>query len=186
MTNQSSGWLTVTKDFGVRRTYGSKKTFESHAENLGKLVGNLLSLELAARMAIVKLDTWAAAQVQTQLPQAKEDDWVGINAFTNGDDLRRTLEKFNKRTTPECRVDVDPVVKLRDALAHGRMFGYGQRKPDSHLRLLKFSSKKADNKVQVTLAVDMTTEWFRANIKLLVDALSKIAKALDYEIGEIK
>lgn len=52
-------------------------------------------------MAIVQLDTWAAAQVQTQLPQAKEDDWVEINAFTDSDDLRQALEKFNKRTTPE-------------------------------------------------------------------------------------
>ena len=63
---------------------------------------------------------------------------VELNAFTNGDDLAQTLEKYNKRAPLDYRIDISPIVNLRDTLAHGRMFGYGSMKS---LRLLKFSRK---------------------------------------------
>jgi hypothetical protein len=164
----------------------NEKPFEMHALNVGKLVGNLLSLEFLARIAIIKLDTSAAAQVQTQLLQVNEGDWVEVNALTNADDLTRTLENYNKRTPVEYRVEIKPITKLRDALAHGRMFGHGQLKTNAHLRLLKFSRKKQYNKVQVDLVVDMTEKWFNGNIRMLKDASGKIAKAIDYQVAEIK
>jgi hypothetical protein len=70
-----------------------KDNFEIHALKLGKLVGNLQTIEMAARMAIVKLDEYSASQVATQLPQVKEGGRVEWNAFTNSNDLRQTLEK---------------------------------------------------------------------------------------------
>ena len=100
-----------------------KARFEAHALSLGKLTGNLQSLEMGARMVIVKLDQRAAGQVQTQLPQVKTGDMVELNAFTNGDNLAQTLEKYNKRAPLDCRIDIGPIVNLRDALAHGRTFG---------------------------------------------------------------
>ncbi len=131
-----------------------KERFESHAFNLGRLVGNLQSLEMGARLAIVKLNRQAASQVQTQLPHVKAGDLVELNAFTNNDDLTQTLKKYNKQTRLECRIDVASVVRLRDALAHGRAFGFGSVR---HLRLLKFRRKSTgDGKVQVELADDMT------------------------------
>ena len=159
-----------------------KERFESHAFNLGKLVGNLQSLEMGARMVIVKLDQRAAEQVQTQLPQVKAGDFVEINAFTNEDDLTQTLNKYNKRAPLECRIDVVSIARLRDALGHGRTFSFGSMK---HLRLLKFSRKKSTNgKVPVELAEDMTDEWFSKNIRMLNEALEKVRKALDYEKRE--
>ncbi len=158
-----------------------KAQFESHALNLGKVVGNLLMLEMGARMVIVKVDQRAAEQVQTQLPQVRTGDLVELNAFTNGDDLTQTLEKYNKRAPLDCRVDVMPIVRLRDALGHGRTFGFGSMK---HLRLLKFSRKSMGGKVSVELATDMTEEWFRENIRMLIEALEKMRKALDYERRE--
>src|SRR5947209_6682955 len=108
----------------------------AHALALGKLLGNLLSLEMAARMAILKLDT-RAANLITQLSQVREGEWVETNALTNRSDLRQTLEKYNKHASSDCKIDVAPIVRLRDALAHGRMFGFGaETRP--HLRLLKF------------------------------------------------
>jgi hypothetical protein len=161
---------------------GDKKRFESHAFNLGKLVGNVQSLEMGARMVIVKLDQRATQQVQTQLPQVKAGDFVELNAFTNDDDLTQTLEKYNKRATSDCRIDVVSIVRLRDALGHGRIFGFGSMK---HLRLLKFSRRKgANRKVPVELAEDMTDEWFSKNICMLDEALEKVRKALDYEKRE--
>jgi len=48
-----------------------KETFEGHALNLGKLVGNLLTLELMALLALVRLKTPHGGPVTTQLPQVK-------------------------------------------------------------------------------------------------------------------
>lgn len=159
-----------------------KERFESHAFNLGKIVGNLQSLEMGARLAIVKLNLRASGQVQSRLPVVRAGDFVELNAFTNNDDLTQTLEKYNKRVPLECRIDVLSIVRLRDALAHGRTFGFGSMK---HLRLLKFARKtKADGKVYVELADDMTDEWFAKNIRLLNDALEKVTKALDYNKRE--
>ena len=155
-----------------------RELFELHALNLGKLVGNLQSLEMGVRMVIVKLDQRAAKQVQTQLPQVRVGDSVEVNAFTNDDDLGQTLEKYNKRASLDCRIDVLPVVRLRDALAHGRTFGFGSMK---RLRLLKFSRKTKDGRVPVELAEDMTAEWFDENIRMLNKTLEKVRKALDYE-----
>jgi len=158
-----------------------KDRFEAHALSLGKLIGNLQSLEMGARMAIVNLDKRAAEQVQSQLPQVKAGDLVELNAFTNKDDLTQTLEKFNKRAPSECRIDIRPIVSLRDALAHGRIFGFGPVRP---IRILKFGQKATAGKVPVELAVDMTDDWFRENIQILGQALEKIRKALDYEKRE--
>jgi hypothetical protein len=158
-----------------------KVRFELHALNLGKLVGNLLSLEMGARMAIVKLEERAAKQVQAQLPQVKVGDLVEVNAFTNSDDLKQTLEKYNKWAPLNYRIDIAPIVNMRDALGHGRAFGFGEMK---HLRLLKFSRKSKDGKVSVELAQDMTDVWFQTNIETLNAALEKVRNALDYEKRE--
>jgi len=159
----------------------AKDRFERHALSLGKLTGNLQTIEMAARLAIVKLDKAAGERVQAQLPQVKIDDLVELNAFTNKDDLNQTLEKYNKWAPLDCRVDRKPIVALRDALAHGRIFGAGSIK---HLRLLKFSRKANNGKVAVELALDMTDEWFQENLQLLNLAIAKITKALNYESRE--
>jgi len=159
----------------------NREIFENHALNLGKLVGNLLTIEMAARLAIVKLDSHAASQVFTQLPQVKEGDQIEWNAFTNSDDLRQTLEKYNKRAPSTCKIDVSSIVNLRDALAHGRTFGSGEM---THLRLLKFNRKKQQGNILVTFAQDMTGEWFRKNIEMLNFAIAKVATAIDYEMRE--
>lgn len=156
-----------------------KEWFELHALKLGMLIGNLQSLEMGARLAIVKLDHWAGKQVQTQLPQVKAGDKVELNAFTNDEDLTQTLKKYNKRTPLDYRVDVASIVRLRDALAHGRTFGFGTMK---HLRLLKFNRRKnVKGQVAVELAEDMTEEWFNNNINMLNESLEKVRQALDYE-----
>ena len=74
-----------------------------------------------------------------------------------------------------------PIVRLCDALAHGRTFGVGSAK---HLRLLKFSRKSTNGKVLVELDADMTEQWFSERIGMLNDALEKATKALGYEKRE--
>ena len=109
-----------------------------------------------------------------------------INALTNRDDLLTTLEKYNKHAPVDCRVDAAGIVQLRDALAHGRAFGFGPMKDGSCLRLVKFGRKEdRDGRVQVTMAVDMTETWFSNNLALLVNAMANVTKALDYETCEL-
>lgn len=160
-----------------------KARFKRHALNLGKLLGMLQSIEMGSRMAIVKLDRRAADQVQSQLPQLKAGDMVEINALTNSDDLRQTLEQYNKRASLDRRIEIEPIVNLRDALAHGRVFGFGSVKP---LRLLKFSRKTKGEKILIELALDMTDEWFGESIITLEQALEQIRKTLDYERREFR
>jgi hypothetical protein len=161
------------------------KWFESHALRLGQIVGNLLSLELLARMVIAKSKPDKSGKVNADLARVKEGDWVGVDALTNSDDLNQTLEKYNKRAPSDCRLDVNQIVRLRDALAHGRSFGQGPVGPPAFLRLLKFSRKNRDGKVQVEICVEMTDEWFADSTIMLFDSLRKVARALDYDFRDL-
>ena len=164
----------------------NQSIIEEHARRLGQLVGNLLTIEMGARMVVAKLDRWQERQITTQFSKVKQGDWVELSPLTNGDDLSQTLEKYNKYAPVDCRVEVRQIVRLRDALAHGRAFGFGPYTPATPLRLLKFGTKKQENKVEVMMAVDMTNEWFRENNKFLFDALKKITKALNYEMHDLQ
>lgn len=161
----------------------TKAKFELHALNLGKLVGNLLTIEMAARMFLAKHEEVFQSKVTTQLLQVSEGDLVESDAFTNSDDLRQTLQKYNKRAPSSFAVSIGEIVALRDALAHGRTFGFGQI---PHLRLLKFSRKATEGKYRVELAQDMSEAWFTHNIGILESALQSLTLALDYEQHELK
>jgi hypothetical protein len=159
--------------------------FELHALRLGKLLGNLQSIEMGARLFLDKVDVQRASQILISLPQLKEGDWVECSPLTNGQDLRQVLERFNK-FAPEQRIEVDQIVRLRDALAHGRVFGYGSMQVAKSLRLLKFARKENTGKVQVVMVEDMTEKWFDENLEFLKDALEKIRTALNWEKAALK
>jgi hypothetical protein len=161
----------------------TKEKFELHALNLGKLVGNLLTIEMAARMFLAKHEEDFQSKVTTQLPQVSEGDLVESDAFTNPDDLRQTLRKYNKRAPKALAFPIDEIVALRDALGHGRTFGFGEM---PHLRLLKFSRKTTEGKYRVELAQDMSETCFAHNIGVLESALQNLTQALDYERREFK
>lgn len=77
-------------------------------------------------------------------------------------------------------------MRLRDALAHGRAFAFGSHQR-RYLRLLKFGTKKDGQKrVQVTMTVDMTENWFSENLELLLEAIRRVTKALDYEMRDLR
>jgi len=94
----------------------TKEKFELHALNLGKLVGNLLTIEMAARMFLAKHEENFQSKVTTQLSQVSEGNLVESDAFTNPDDLRQTLKKYNKRAPDALAIPVNEIVALRDAL----------------------------------------------------------------------
>jgi len=98
------------------RIMSTKEKFELHALNLGKLVGNLLTIEMAARMFLAKHEENFQSKVTTQLSQVSEGNLVESDAFTNPDDLRQTLKKYNKRAPDALAIPVNEIVALRDAL----------------------------------------------------------------------
>ena len=80
------------------------QTFEKHALYLGKIVGNLQSIEMGARITIAKRDAWQSKQAIVPLPTIKLGDWVEVNPLTDINDLRNALERYNKFAPLECKV----------------------------------------------------------------------------------
>lgn len=165
---------------------GELHTFELHALRLGKLLGNLQSIETGARLFLDKANEQRASQIICSLSKLKRGDWVEISPLTNGHDLRRILERYNKFANNNCRVDIDRIVDLRDALAHGRVFGHGPIQTANSLRLLKFKRDEKAKKVQVAMVEDMTEAWFNENIEFLMVSLEKIRTALDWNKADLK
>jgi hypothetical protein len=163
--------------------------WDTHALLLGKLTGNLLSIELSARIMVAQQQAGGDLKsTRPKLPQLNEGDWVEITPISNNDSLSRALDNYNecvRPSSPELIVDTKAIVFLRDALAHGRAFGVTDKTSGPHLRLLKFSKEVQNGKVKVTLRVDMTKEWFDAQAAMLSAAVSKVAKALNFESKEL-
>lgn len=175
----------VAHDNAKENTTRSLNHMESHALQLGKLMGNLQSLEMGARMAIQKLDPQSSAELPETLLKVKQGDWVGISPLTNKDDLRQTIAKYNRHAPLDCRLEVGPIVRLRDALAHGRVFAFGRVRQDATLRLIKFDRNPKDSRIHIALVVDMTADWFSTNVRILSASLQKVARALDYATRDL-
>jgi hypothetical protein len=78
-------------------------------------------------------------------------DFVDENPFTNRDSLGTLIDKYNVivKNAPSAVIHRN-IVKIRDALAHGRVY---RRSVESQLRLLKFSQvDKATGKVETDFA----------------------------------
>ena len=136
-------------------------------------------------MALARMGGQRAVQLPA-FSQMSEGDWADLNALTSPDGLTETLRKYNARVPQECTIEVGRIVRLRDALAHGRVFGVGSLSASAPLKLLKFSKDETRGRVQVEMAVDMTEEWFEENTALLFDALRRITRALDYEMVDFR
>ena len=158
----------------------SQEEGESHALRLGKLFGNLLSLEMITRMALAKLDTNASFSEGPQLPLLTTGQRVEANPLTDGKSLTGTLRQYNQHVSGAYQVETERIVELRDALAHGRMFGFGPN--GRHLRLLKFDKNTdKEGRVLVTMAIDMTQDWFDDSIRFLEREMDKVTGFLNYE-----
>ena len=119
--------------------------FELHALRLGKLLGNLQSIEMGARLFLNKADVHRASEIIRSLPKLEKGDLVEFSPLTSGHDLRQVLERYNKLAR-DCRIEIDRIIDLRDALAHGRVFGYGSMQTANSLRILKFRRERKPGK----------------------------------------
>jgi hypothetical protein len=112
--------------------------------------------------------------VPVELTELTVGQWVSENPFTNYDTLNQLIYKVNdilKSRGLSERID-DSLIDLRDAIAHGRVFAPN---PNGPYYILKFS-KPNDGQTQVTVAIDMNSDWLSRQIRRTSDELMKIVK----------
>ena len=150
----------------------------NHATQLGKLIGNLQSLETVLRCFIDRVS------MSPRLPQGKTyfglhvGEEVPENAFTNFDTLGQLIEKYNtvvRATNKALLVDVG-VVAVRDLLAHGRIAA--DLPDETQLVIIKFDHP-SNGTVRVTDSAMMTNQWCQERIDLIRMQCKKVARALE-------
>lgn len=147
-------------------------TLDEHASNLGKLITNLQSLELALRQFLCRLNNEAII-----VPSIGQKN-VLVDHLTNYDSLGALIKKYNNAVCseyPHFIVD-DCVVELRDALAHGRLVSISNP-PQPPQRIFKFSRPKNDT-VDLVFDEIMDDAWFKKWLGITHDQLSKVWECL--------
>ena len=158
----------------------------NYPTDLGRLEVNLRSLEVVIRTFLLThvIGVEKATKFTQSLRSLKMDQDVAENSFTTSDTLSNLVNKYNTIITksysyPELTID-NNLIKLRDALAHGRAFYLEQSAPYSKMLLLKFSNPK-DNKTtskpKVVFQEVMTKDWLDKKIKLTRNEYKKVIEA---------
>lgn len=130
-----------------------------YANELGRLVGNLASLELAIRLVLYTIDT----PEERKLPHGKMTFPPGtqapLNWFTSWHPLGALIAKYNELNRSSGTIPED-IKDLRDAFAHGRVFGIGPEPGAGEFHLVR-SSKPDRDVVTVELDVTLTPQFVR-------------------------
>ncbi|MGA8756594.1 MAG: hypothetical protein WB611_09710 [Stellaceae bacterium] len=147
-----------------------------YAASLGKIVGNFHALELCLRLFLCE-----ARNEKYALPGAGAT-MVALSHLTNFDSLGRLIEKYNASLLPtENRYRIDPkIVRIRDALAHGRSVSATGSFP---ITLYKFSKAKVAGMVSVEFAEVLDEMWLNeaaGNIFIFVQKVTVCAKSRSY------
>jgi hypothetical protein len=144
---------------------------DSHALNLDRILAYFQSLETSLRSAIAHLSKlWRAPYDVSTL---KIGDQVNADPFTNYDTLSKLIERFNSLVPPADQIDVRPLVALRDAMAHGRVFS---ATPAFPLKLIKFTKEDGKGSVSVEYSSTMDEAWFESERNRVAGALQKLSK----------
>lgn len=154
---------------------------ESYALALGKIVSNLHGLELLLRVFLHNADKkrYRSPPPEVDPDKIKVAADVAENYFTNYDSLGDLIKRYNGLVAglkaPELRID-ETLVRLRDALAHGRVLG---SKPEPPLRLYKFG-KPTNNQVPVIDIIDLTDARLKKEISRVFGESMKVKKACEH------
>lgn len=145
---------------------------------LGGLINDIQTLELLLRVFLHNNRPTGSLKTDFNLIEnAAIGDQVSLDAFTNYDTLSELIDKVNqhpKATATKLLVDRS-LVRLRDALAHGRKYA---RKPELPFKLIKFG-KPANNQVQVEFVATVSTEWLVDQRMRLNCAIASLMVAID-------
>ena len=147
-----------------------------HSSDLGGLVLLLHSFEFAIRLFLFHE---AGAEPHVDLDEVSIGKAVPINALTDYRQLRALLGSYNdavRSRDPGLVISsAADIISLRDALAHGRVYGRVFEPP---FRLVKFSPQRPDGTVTMTFDATMDRPWFVAQRKLVRNAIEQVARAM--------
>jgi hypothetical protein len=137
---------------------------------IGTIITNLQSLEFALRLFLA--ESVGPGQPKLNIHHLQLGDSVSESYLTDYDSLGTVIRKANRHLKelhrPE-RVDAD-LVRLRDALAHGRVFALN---PDGPYMIRKFG-KPVDGRVEVVYALDLTEDRLRLEVKRSGEEIHKV------------
>jgi hypothetical protein len=150
-----------------------------HALKLGKLLGNLQSLEAVLRVYLVKIGDKSRPRktIQHSYWNLRVGDVIEVDEFSNYDSLGKLIRKFNddiRARDTSLLIDRD-MVEIRDVLAHGRIAG--EREDTVTLKIVKFGPP-SKGKVIVVFSALMDDAWFAQYIPLSHEQIIKVGEAL--------
>lgn len=154
---------------------------EHHPLNMGKLLVNFQSLEFVLRAFLYEsekiMERNGSSYQELKLDKLKEGETIAENAFTSYDSLYELIDKYNQNErVTKAGLTIDrTIVSIRDAIAHGRVFGITPQPP---MTLLKFS-RPHNKRVKVTFSVQLTREWFNKQLPRVQRAALVVTKALE-------
>lgn len=151
---------------------GTPDESEMHLITLGGIVTQLHFIEYSIRYYLFSRNPQKALPFLETWPSLKEGDSVPENELTNYDHLRTLIDKYNARAPAHLKVDPN-IVKIRDALAHGRATTEGS----FPMRLIKFS-KAVNGAVNVEYCQKLDSQWLREHLGLLEIQSRRIAEAI--------
>jgi hypothetical protein len=141
-----------------------------YATAIGKIVSNLLTVEALLRIATFNAEGGGAVHGDLDPATVVVGTRLPLNAITNYKPLKAVIARYNAVVPAEKRIDGAPIVRLRDALAHGRMLG---RQPSEPFTLFKFG--QGDGKtVPVELVVELTLPWLEEQRALVAEAIKRM------------
>jgi len=166
--------------------YNSNMELDKQALAFGSLMNNVLSLEFLIRAFLLEAEgnPEDLSLKEGKLYELNEGDEIPLNAFTRDKYFGQVVKKYNENTRiKEEGLSIDnTVVDIRNALAHGMIFGLRTSPP---LKLLHFSKER--NKVRVKLNVLMTIDWFNEQIRqvrLATDNVEEAIRLVEIERGK--
>lgn len=148
----------------------------THALWLGKLLANLLSLELMLRASLHEVESHPHSSLESGVDMNawRVGQEVPLNALTDFDTLGKLVRRYNAQVAKQNRgLVVDKqVVELRDLLVHGRISSPDIDRP---FHILKFTQPAADDDfVTVTNSEVMDHAWFRAKIVFVASQIDRV------------
>lgn len=159
----------------------------NYPTNLGKIEVHFRSLEVVIRtfLLIYQKGYKEASKFNISLRHLKTGQEVEDNPFTNYDTLDALIDKYNNIASSsdlftELDIDKKNLIKLRDALAHGRAFYKEESPPYKTMLLLKFSDPEKNiptKKPKVDFQAVMTDDWLNEKIKWTQNEYMKVVKA---------
>ncbi len=165
----------------------TQNLFDNYLRDLGKVIGNLHSLELMLRLFLhnVELKRYGSPPPEVSLDKIKVGDFIQENYFVNYDSLGDLVNKYNdiitSRGSSELSVD-ETTVKLRDAFAHGRVLG---SQPSPPFKLYKFGRPSRKCRVKVQRIANLTEKELAEYIRHVLNQIKKVEEACKLYCPEI-